>query len=245
VRQARRILRDRLRELKIPDAVHQFHSEHYLRHTARRLEHLASLGLPLSGRTVFEMGAGAGDLSQFYVDRGCTVTLTDVRPVLIKHLRKRFPEARVELLDMENPHAVGVHDIVHSYGLLYHLGKPAEAIAFMAESCGDILLLETCVSFGSEPLVNLVEEPSAVATQAHSGRGCRPTRSWVRNELLKHFPHVYVTRTQPVHEEFPIDWTKPEEAESYLHRLVFVASRNPLDLPTLIEGLPDQQERQP
>jgi hypothetical protein len=31
---------------------HDFHSNHYLRMNQRRLEHLASLGLPLSGRTV-------------------------------------------------------------------------------------------------------------------------------------------------------------------------------------------------
>ena len=39
------------------------HSENYLRINGRRLEHLASLGLPLDGRTVLEVGAGLGDLT--------------------------------------------------------------------------------------------------------------------------------------------------------------------------------------
>lgn len=46
-----------------------FHSYDYLRHNARRLEHLASLGLPITGRSVLEVGAGIGDHSHFYIDR--------------------------------------------------------------------------------------------------------------------------------------------------------------------------------
>ena len=48
---------------------YEFHSHHYMRHNARRLEHLASLQIPVDGRTVLEVGAGIGDLSHFYLDR--------------------------------------------------------------------------------------------------------------------------------------------------------------------------------
>ena len=51
-----------------------FHSWHYLRHNARRLEHLASLQIPIRGKSVLEIGAGIGDHSSYYLDRGCTVT---------------------------------------------------------------------------------------------------------------------------------------------------------------------------
>src|SRR5688572_10851078 len=60
-------------------ATELFHAPSYLRHNARRLEHLATLGLPIAGSTVLEVGAGIGDHTSFYLDRGCTVTTVEAR----------------------------------------------------------------------------------------------------------------------------------------------------------------------
>jgi len=57
-----------------------FRSFQYLRMNARRLEHLAGLGLPIAGRDVLEVGAGIGDLTSFFLDRGCSVTAIEPRP---------------------------------------------------------------------------------------------------------------------------------------------------------------------
>src|SRR5262245_4186926 len=65
-----------------------FHSDEYSRHTARRLEHLASLGIPVHSRTVLEVGAGIGDLTHYFLDRGCTVTATDVREENVRYLKQ-------------------------------------------------------------------------------------------------------------------------------------------------------------
>ena len=46
----------------------EFHGPHYLKHNQRRQEHLATLGLPLAGRSVIEMGAGIGDHTEFFLD---------------------------------------------------------------------------------------------------------------------------------------------------------------------------------
>ena len=54
-----------------------FHSTPYLSHNARRLEHLASLNLPIHGSSVLEVGAGIGDHTTFYTDRGCAVVATE------------------------------------------------------------------------------------------------------------------------------------------------------------------------
>src|SRR5882762_5851252 len=56
-----------------------FHSLHYVRHNARRQEHLASLGLALQGRRVLEVGAGIGDHTTFFLDRGCSVLSVEPR----------------------------------------------------------------------------------------------------------------------------------------------------------------------
>ncbi len=224
-----------------------FHADGYLRHNARRLEHLASLGLPVAGKTVLELGAGIGDHSHYYLDRGCRVTITEPRAANLRRLRRRYPDGDVRRFDVEHPAplAGAPFDVVHSYGLLYHLGRPEQALDVMAEATGGLLLLETCVSFGAEEAVNLLKEDQTNPTQAVSGTGCRPTRPWIFRRLQAHFPHVYVPRTQPNHAEFPLDWTAPERHRAPLQRAVFVASRTPLDRPHLSPELLDRQERHP
>lgn len=59
---------------------------------------------------------------------------------------------------------------------LYHLGRLAEPLEFMAAHTADLLLLETCVSLGDGDEVNLVDEQRANPSQSVHGRGCRPTR---------------------------------------------------------------------
>ena len=46
-------------------------------------------------------------------------------------------------------------DVVHCYGLLYHLGQPRQALEYLSHNTGKMLFLETCVSFGSGEEVHL------------------------------------------------------------------------------------------
>src|SRR4051812_170276 len=95
-----------------------FHSASYLRHNARRLEHLASLLLPVGGRSVLEVGAGVGDHSQYYLDRDCRLTITEAREENLRHLRAKFPGCDVRFLDMEAPAMdAGTFEVIHCYGL--------------------------------------------------------------------------------------------------------------------------------
>ncbi len=70
----------------------------------------------------------------------------------------------------------GQFEIVYAYGVLYHLADPRRAIARMSAWCRDLLLLETCVSFGVEAAVNPVGEDAADPSQSVRGVGCRSTR---------------------------------------------------------------------
>jgi len=106
-----------------------------------------------------------------------------------------------------------------------------------------MLFVETRVSRGDQPETNLRAEDSGVASLSYSGTGCRPTRRWVFRELKKHFEHVYIPRTQPNHDEFPLDWRDPE-ADAGSMRAVFVASRVALESPMLTTELLDVQQRQ-
>ena len=227
------------------DVVANFHSDHYLRHNARRLEHLASLGIPVAGKSVLEIGAGIGDHSSYYIDRECRVTITDVRPENIRYLTKRYPHENIQFLDMENPVSIvgQPFDIVHCYGLLYHLSNPEIALKFISSCTKKILLLETCVSFGVSEDVNLLNEPKDCPTQAHSGTGCRPTRSWIFKQLQDLFGHVYIPLTQPNHEEFPLDWKNSAAHKVNNSRAIFIASRDKLENSLLTTSLLDLQTR--
>ena len=223
--------------------IESFHSEHYLRHNQRRLEHLASLGLDLVGRSVLEVGAGIGDHTSFFLDRQCQVVCTEGRFDNLEVLQQRFPRLPVQHLDLNQPRPAfeGTFDVVYCYGLLYHLHDPVGAIAFMSDHCQDLLLLETCVSYGNHEAINPCEEPEASPTQSISGQGCRPTRPWVFKQLKQHFPYVYMPVTQPCHEEFWLDWTQEPPPEHKYIRAVFIASRRSLDLPLLVQDIPLHQ----
>ena len=221
-----------------------FNSYHYQRHNQRRLEHLVSLGLDIAGSSVLEVGAGIGDHTNFFLDRGCQVVSTEARPENLEILNLRYPHITVRHLDLDNPDPTfnELFDIIYSYGLLYHLKNPIEAIEFMSRCCRKMLLLETCVSFGEEELINPCTEPAESPSQAVSGQGCRPTRKWVYNQLKQYFDFVYMPITQPHHEEFPIDWASPPTTE-ILTRAVFIASRKKLNNQLLTENIPLKQKR--
>ncbi|PCJ18738.1 MAG: hypothetical protein COB02_09910 [Candidatus Cloacimonadota bacterium] len=222
-------------EERIQEAVNLFHSGGYLRHNARRLEHLQSLRIPIVGKTVLEVGAGIGDHSTFYIDRACDITITEVREENLAILKQRFPDLKVEGLDMENPTFSGNQfDIIHCYGLLYHIENLEKALDFLEKSCKDVLLLETCVST-SLSKENLLLEELDDQTQAFSRIGSRPSRSYLWAELKKRFPYVYLTKTQPSHEEFPLDWNRADL--SHLTRAVFVASKKEIKNDLLSEEL--------
>ena len=228
------------------DPVTNFHSNNYLRHNARRLEHLASLRISVAGMSVLEVGAGIGDHSSYYIDRGCVITITEARPQNLGFLRRRYPACNIQFMDMERPSRIegSPFDIVHCYGLLYHLGNPEKALEFLAENARKLLFLETCVTFGEDEHINLTKEPQLNPTQAYSGTGCRPTRKWLFNRLQKFFKYVYLPKTQPCHEEFPLDWNAPEKHNANLQRAIFIGSRVELENDMLVRSLITKQIRQ-
>ena len=98
---------------------------------------------------------------------------------------------------------------------------------------------ETAVSPGTHDELLLVRDPDAF-NQAVSGIGCRPTRLWVLNRLKSLLGYGYVPRSQPDHVDFPADWV--HTPIQTMHRSIFVGSRTPLQVPTLLDSVPATQE---
>jgi hypothetical protein len=224
--------------------IQSFHSYNYLRHNARRLEHLASLQIPVGDLSVLEVGAGIGDHSHYYIDRGCRVTITEARPENLEILRNRYPGHDIRYLDMDAPSMLKKKfDVTHCYGLLYHLSKPEQALHFLSLHTEKMLFLETCVSFGDGMQPNPIQEEQTDPTQAFSGTGCRPTRAWVFEQLRKLFEFVYLPTTQPWHEEFPLDWSDKTKHQAPLQRAIFIASREKIENPFLASTLISRHTR--
>lgn len=210
---------------------------------AARLSHLASLGLDLAGKRVLEVGAGIGLHTPFFLERGCEVLATDGNAQNVEEIRRRHPGLRVEQVDLERDEdlrRLGTFDIVHCYGVLYHLAHPERALARLAQACTGQILLETCVSLGAFPEVVFLRDYRG-NNQAVSGIACRPTRAWVKEALERHFGMAYFPLTQPGHPDFPEDWICPET--QVLYRAIFIGSKVPLANPRLGTGIPRRQAR--
>src|SRR5437763_10002215 len=90
-----------------------FSSPHYLRHNQRRQEHLASLDLDLAEQLVLEVGAGIGDHTTFFLDRGCNVIVTEPQEQNLRVLKSRYPLLDVRAVDLNNPGEPIAADIVY------------------------------------------------------------------------------------------------------------------------------------
>ena len=235
------------------DAISDFRDRYYLRLNQRRFEHLASLGLPLRERSVIEFGAGIGDHTPYFLDRGCRVKVTDGRDENLAVARSRHPRnERVStmLIDVDDPppaDRIGRHEIAYCFGLLYHVRNPARAIQLLAEVCDSnegIALLETVVAYGDDDALYDAPSQPTRAWGSLTGSGCLPTRRWIANRLGDHFDFVAMTRRQPCHEEFPVSWSGETTRRVHgrsIGRAVWVAARRKLDNPGL--GAPVEQEQ--
>jgi len=203
-----------------------------------RLDHLASLEIPVQGKSVLDVGCGVGHLSGFFAERGARVVCVDARPENIARLHSLYPdrEARVANVEFDPLSELGRFEIVFCYGLLYHLENPIAALRNIASCCGELLLLETVVTDYPRPIFQLADEPPATKNQAVSGFGCRPSPAFVAMALSRMgFPFVYASDTRPNHPDFNFEWTGDGEwsRDGRLLRSIFVASRTKLCNPHL------------
>ena len=207
-----------------------------------RLEHLASLDLDIQNRSVLEVGAGIGLHTPFFTERGCDVMITDGAPDNMAEIRRRHPQSRNRLLDLESNRPLddlGEFDIIYCYGLLYHMSNPDSVLKRLSEICRDKILLELICHPGTDNQVDFVADPGGL-NQSTIGRGCRPSRSWVLQTLSKYFGHGYITKTQPDHEDFPTDWDRPTRANT---RAIFVGSKNAIQHDLLLTVPLQQQQK--
>lgn len=182
-----------------------FDQPYYSDITEARIQHLKSLGLPLAGKSVIDVGCGIGRLSVFFTELGCKVFCVDGRLENIQKLRKLYPSCKSAVVDLETHQILeyGDFDIVFCYGLLYHLSDPFGFLKNAYKICNEMMIIETCITDVDIPVLCLVEENQNNATQALRPIGCRPSPSYVTTCLkLCGFKYVYTPIKLPEHIQF-------------------------------------------
>jgi SAM-dependent methyltransferase len=203
-----------------------------------RLEWLAAAELPVVEKRVLDVGCGVGHFAPFYLERRCSVVGVDGREENVEVLRRRHPEVTGYVADVQAPFAadLGLFDVVHCFGLLYHLESPVAALRNMFAVCREFIILETMVCDSSRAIAVLADE-TKTANQALAGLGCRPSPKFVVLALNRiGFSHVYGTIAPPAHPDFLFTWQDNLETSRDDHNLrcVFVGSRHPLECRTLV-----------
>lgn len=230
-------------EQDLDSAERAFCNPRYTRHTARRLEHLASLRLPLEGKTVLELGAGIGEHSQFFLDRGCTVISAEPRPENCAYMRHREYMRGLHIVVRSTADealqlfAETKFEIVYAYGLIYHLNNPIDTLIASAKLCSGLYLLETAVGDLQREAQLTYREDEQDPTNAIDGRCALLSRSEIVHTLRQVLPFVYVPRTQPAHEQFLRDWSEGVGTDLNRHRAIFVGSIDPLDVAVFSEDV--------
>lgn len=156
----------------------------YLQAREARLKNLFAHVDPgtLAGKRILELGCGTGDLGQAFVQWGSQVVSVDARPEHIVLLRERYPQREAHVADLEqwDFSCLGPFDAILCFGVLYHLATPEDFLARCAQNAAT-LYLETIVADFDEAIVARCEEDGASpgSDQSYSGRGCRPSPSWI------------------------------------------------------------------
>ncbi len=206
-----------------------------------RIAWLEAANLPVQGKRVIDVGCGVGHFAPFYLERGCTVVGIDGREENIRELRARLPQVAGHVGDVQftSLRGLGDFDIVHCFGLLYHLDSPVAALRHIHDACGELLVLETMVCDSSRPVVVLADE-SKSWNQALAGLGCRPSPAYIALALNRvGFPFVYGSTAPPDHPDFLFAWkdTLDVQRDGHNLRCMFVASRHPVQATSLVSLL--------
>jgi SAM-dependent methyltransferase len=168
----------------------------------RRL--LDELGSTLGLTTALDIGCGVGYFSGYLASLGLKVTAVDGRQQNVEEARRRNPTISVHCYNAEDPEirSLGTFDLVFCFGLLYHLENPLLAIRFLQAMTRKLLLVESVVFPGNEPIMALIDE------EMHDDQGLNhvafyPTEACLAKMLYRSgFSTVYRPIQDPQHAEY-------------------------------------------
>jgi SAM-dependent methyltransferase len=185
-----------------------FDEEHYERLNSLRgavvTRLVSELKSKLGLRTALDMGCGLGHFSGLLDSQGLAVTGVDGRKENVEEAQRRFPKIAFHHGSLEDPAIaeMGKFDLVLCLGLLYHLENPLLAIRNLQRLTARVLLAESVIFPGKEPLMGLVDE-AQLEDQGLNYVAFYPTESCLVKMMYRAgMPHVYRVSAMPDHADF-------------------------------------------
>jgi SAM-dependent methyltransferase len=185
---------------------------------------LSELSAPLALHSAIDVGCGLGHFSGLLKSLDLRVTAVDGRPQNVQEAQRRYPDIPFRVCDAQEPALsdFGRFDLVFCFGLLYHLENPLATIRTLQGMTAKLLLVESVIFPGNEPIMALVDEGNT-EDQGLNHIAFYPTEACLTKMLYRAgFENVYEFTTQPDHPEYRSTQT------SRRTRTVLAASHSPL-----------------
>lgn len=158
----------------------------------------------LTLKTAIDVGCGMGYFSAYLDSLGLEVTAVDGRGENVEEAGRRVPHVRFHTQNAEDRALpdLGRFDLVLCFGLLYHLENPFAAIRNLHALTSHLLLVESVIFPGSEPMMALVDEvPNA--DQGLNNIAFYPTEACLVKMMYQAgFPNVFRLSRMPEHPDF-------------------------------------------
>lgn len=222
-----------------------FDLEHYEKLNAARSavvgDLLGEVGSQFKLQTAIDVGCGLGYFSACLHSLGLQVTAVDGRRENLEEAGRRVPQVKFHTINAED-HALrelGQFDLVFCFGLLYHLENPFVAVRHLHALTRNLLLVESVIFPGSEPIMALVDETSN-EDQGLNHLAFYPTEACLVKLLYRvGFPNVYRFSCMPEHDHYRSRYDARQA------RTMLAASRSPLRTPLLEVALEPSTEIKP
>lgn len=181
----------------------------------------------LSLNTCLDIGCGPGWFADKLVNLGLKVKGVEGRPELVEVARERVPLAEFIEMNVESKTAMSTlkpADLVFCLGLIYHTENPFMVIRNLSSLTEKILLIESIIIPGDQPITWLVSEGNN-HTQGLTYHALIPSaKCLVKMLQVAGIPHVYQYTGAINHEDFQ------ETDAKYRRRQLFLASKMPLNV---------------
>ncbi len=173
----------------------------------RRIASDVKLALGPGKPTAIDVACGLGHYSNVLRSLGFEVLGVDVRKDNVEEARRRYPDAKFEVADAEDPglSKLGTFDLVFCFGLLYHLENPFRAIRSLSAMTSTAMMVEGICYPSSAPVMVFMDEVESNDQGVNALAYYPSETALVKMLLTAGFPHCYLPVQMPAHPEYQPD----------------------------------------